>query len=663
MSCSCQEEDPVKSRPKGARAGLLTIAIAIALALAACSPASTQVSVATRVAITITPQVDTLPFDPRSARITAAAELAEIAGHYVALDVDAAIVPEFRSSFEEALGQAFENMARDLADLRKRAPRVFAYGAPLLEHVRVRYDAAKTRDEITFDVASRTLSILGPAKRDALVPEHTLARALGDAYRTHAERRFREATPDSIPANERRAYFEYLTGSGYAKSSEKDVAGLASSPRATQILAVLRLYELADFDRALASDATKWLSSEFSWFVQQYVHNGALVRQLPADCIFRRAESAYARWMLAAYRTADDDKQLAIERAIFVRSFSQERVEQGKSYPPFAWPTIDRFAFGLSIVDAWRSEGHPTAISARRVSRAQDFIVCPEATQGDSRIGSRCDHDWYRFALETAEGRTRLAAALVERNDPKFAEAAFTALPRAVDKPVDTTIAMLRAVEKSPVVWRAAMRAFLERADNEQDTAILEEAQRLWLERAEYRGVLLYLLARIDRYDNGNVDWRGFEDAFGGKVSRAELEAFVAEGPIALALLPTVWPALAKDYSRAEIIVPKLDAMLEDPSVRRAPKGGSAYTALSNIIGRLCVEKNVADLAALRTYLRDRVQRHPGEAYARLADEATSDRCKPPPPSPPPRNEVRLVSGKERLRIFQDGKRKAGGQR
>ncbi len=662
MSCSRQEEEPVKLRSKRARAGLL--AIAVSLALAACSPASTQASVATRVAVTITPPVDTLPFDPRSARITAAtAELAEIAGHYVALDVDAAIVPEFRSSFEDALGQAFENMARDLAELRKRAPRVFAYGAPLLEHVRVRYDAAKTRDEIAFDVASRTVSILGPAKRDALVPEHTLDRALGDAYRTHIESRFRGATPDSVPANERTAYFEYLTGRGSPKSSEaKDVAGLASSPRATQTLAVLRLYELADSDRALASDATKWLSSELSWFVQQYVHNGALVRQLPADCIFRRAESAYARWMLAAYRTADDDEQLAIERAIFVRSLSQERGEQGRSHPPFAWPTIDRFAFGLSVVDAWRSAGHPTAISARRVSRAQDFIVCPEATQGDSRIGSRCDHDWYRFALETAEGRTRLAAALVERSDPKFAEVAFTALPRAGEKPVDTAITMLRAVEKSPVVWRAGMRAFLERADNEKDTAILEEAQRLWLERAEYRGVLLYLLARIDRYDNGNVDWRGFEDAFGGKVSRAELEAFVAEGPIALALLPTVWPALAKDYSRAEIIVPKLDAMLDDPSVRRASTGG-AYTALSNIIGRLCVEKNVADLGAIRAYLKDRVLRHPGEPYARLADEATSDRCKPPPPSPPPRNEVRLVSGKQRLRIFQDSKRKEGGER
>jgi len=152
-------------------------------ALAACAPAATSVDVKTRVAVTITPSPDRLPFDPRSARISQAAqEVTTLAGHPMTLDVDAAIVPEFRSSFEEAIGQSFENMARDLVDLRDRSPREFAYGAGVVSVVSLRYDATADGDRWDLDVGARTLFIRGPARRDTLVGRGVLRESIHKAY-------------------------------------------------------------------------------------------------------------------------------------------------------------------------------------------------------------------------------------------------------------------------------------------------------------------------------------------------------------------------------------------------------------------------------------------------------------------------------------------------
>jgi len=75
---------------------------------------------------------------------------------------------------------------------------------------------------------------------------------------------------------------------------------------------------------------------------------------------------------------------------------------------------------------------------------------------------------------------------------------------------------------------------------------------------------------------------------------------------------------------------------------------------IRSITSQLCAEKNVRDLSAIADYLKRRVAAHPGEPYVKLAEEANASQCQPPPPPPPPRNEVRLISAKERrLKIRQ----------
>ena len=78
------------------------------------------------------------------------------------------------------------------------------------------------------------------------------------------------------------------------------------------------------------------------------------------------------------------------------------------------------------------------------------------------------------------------------------------------------------------------------------------------------------------------------------------------------------------------MIIPKLDAFLAAGAVPRGTR--SPHETLSRIVERMCSEKNEADLASMRSYLEQRVASHPGETYARIADEASSARCKPSSP-------------------------------
>lgn len=642
---------------------LLTLASLLVLALVGCAPGHTAVDVKTRVAVTISPSPDVLPFDPASARLVSVQnQLTEVVGHTVQLVVDAALVPDFRGAFEEALDVALENVVRDLDELRRKEPEAFAYAVPRLTRVEARYDAAASVFEARLDPATSGVLLSGPAHRDALVPRGAVYGSLLAAYAQYVTMRFADVRPDAVAPGERAAYFGYLTGylagRGYPKDDRADsAAALASSPHAARLLSVLRLAELdAGRDPKLGATLGHWLFQQLDWFSQRYHHDAALVRALPSDCTFHRAEAAFVRWLLAAYPALADEQKLAVARAIFVRSFVPDRAAQeGRAYAPFAFPGIDPFAFGLKVIDEWRAAGHPTQLSPGGTTPLYELFACPhpKGERGTRSLVPHCDYDWYRYAFDTDAGRKRLLDAVVERNDPAFTEVVFLNVGSATEHPLDVTIAMLRDVEDRASTWRAGFQVLAdERAEvATPDVTLLEEARRIWIERPDRRDLVLYLLVQMDRYDHGDVDWRGFSLSFGGPVTDKELGAYLALGPRAMSLLPVLWPALGK-FARAPILVPRLDAFLGDPLVRYYDSA-DPHRTLSGIVSRMCAEKGTADLAAMHAYLEQRVTGHPGEAFASIADDATAARCQPPPPSPPPRNIVRLGPPKRAIVIDQ----------
>ena len=90
--------------------------LALAFALGAgCASAPQHVQVNNDVAVTITPTPDTLPFDPRGARLREATDrLSGIVGHVIAFEFDAALLSQWRSGFEEQLITSIESVARAL---------------------------------------------------------------------------------------------------------------------------------------------------------------------------------------------------------------------------------------------------------------------------------------------------------------------------------------------------------------------------------------------------------------------------------------------------------------------------------------------------------------------------------------------------------------------
>jgi hypothetical protein len=94
------------------------------------------------VIIVILPPPDQLPFDPRSARLAQATqELTLVVGHPISFELEASLLSEWRSSFEEQLITSIENAAKDLSDLKKAAPRVFDRAAPMIGKIACHYQA------------------------------------------------------------------------------------------------------------------------------------------------------------------------------------------------------------------------------------------------------------------------------------------------------------------------------------------------------------------------------------------------------------------------------------------------------------------------------------------------------------------------------------------
>jgi hypothetical protein len=619
--------------------------------------------VRTQVGVTIDPSPAKPLFDPRGARLMSAyRQLGEIAGHSIEFALDAAITPESRASFEDALVEAFENVARDFKDLEKADPAVHRYAVEKLTHIEIRYDGTRQRDDVKFDDVKQSLVIRGPAVRRALIERGVVYQSMLRVYDQVSAGRYDTATPDSIPVAERFEYFRWLTDQNYvrrytvarSKSTDPD-----AEPKV--ILKMLRLAQLnSGKDAQLEAKARDWLVGRGSYFSQRYVHEPRAVMALSSDAVFNQAARAWAKWAIDTYPALDDDDRLRVARDLFIRSFTVDRALTHRQYPPFAWPGADLFAFGLREVDRWRASGHPTQLTTPRCSESLDFFVCSVAydLKWHTALSARCNEDWYRFALETQGGRKRLVAAIRERKDPVFTETAFRNVSSSCERPIDTLLVMLRELEDDPADWTIGWTVLTEEYMNSTfDLAVLEETRRLWVTHPERRGALLALLVHMDRGQHGNVDWKGFASAFGTQIAANEFADYLAHDKLGFFDAYVAWPALGRGWSRAAFVVPHLDSWLAQASDRRLTYQ-NPYEALQKLLSAMCGEKSTKDLALMREYLEGRKRKHPGEVYASLIDSTREKECQPPPPPPPPRNEVKLSPLKEGLpplRIIQTG--------
>jgi hypothetical protein len=630
---------------RGALALLLVIAACHGETLSSNEPSRARAVYHQTVLIAIVPPASDLPFDPRSARLVQATnELADVAGHPIQFEFDAALLPEWRSSFEDELIRSIENVTKDLTRLKKQSPRILARATGILDRIACHYQATAREAESKFDSVSRTLTIHEPPRVSSLVQQGLVADAIQEEFEAYLSHLYRGKMPDEVPRAEHAAYFEYLTLTrpGYGNLSERaasneqahlpEVDRLAADPHAETILRIARLGELlGGSSEPLSMAVREWLAGQAAYFEHTYETRGELLARIAQGCAWRRGEAAWVRWLNQNVAALSDELKVNLARVI-LPSRGRCRAGDPCADQPASFPGFDRIAFGLAVAEQWSKDGHPREGEGKRFE-LEDEVLCPHVLGEDGRRTRNrgCSAAFYQIAMASDATRARLVQELARRDDPLLVDEVFA---NSDQVPSLRVVATWRGLEPHIRQWQAAARVIIEHLlpEREHADAIVAEANRLWRDAPDKRGTALVVLTSTTRgLDRHYADprWADFEKRYGEAVSQKVFAAYLDHGALAMKLVPMIWPALGKGYSRADSIVAHLDRFMADPGVQRGQDGEPNKT-LRAIAGRMCDDNATQELTRLHAWIEQRSRSHTAESSALSTILADTARCKSP---------------------------------
>ena len=590
-------------------------ALLLAGAVAACGPArATRVSVdsSVDVHVRIEPTPDSLPFDPRGARLLAASrQLGGLVDHGVEFRVDAALVADLRSEFERQLIVAIEDLVRALTELRDSNTAEFTRTTGALTEVECRYSVLVRDASAKFE--KNALRIELPAHISKLAPTWVVREAFDIREDTWLDAHFSSVEPESVAAGEQQAYFHWLTHTrpGYgsiwewrhaATSKPDSVARTTDNPHGEVVTRIVRLYTRLESSHSPVLEPVRaWLFEQLSWLSYQYQQAGDAWQSYGKGTALRRGERALCEWLTRALPQANADERLIVLTNLY------------PSGVPDAYPGIDRFAFGLSAADAWIAAGKPGEGGESSQAKWMDQVVCPTRREPDgARDRSRsCRPEWLLFAVRDAGNRRKLAAALDVR-DAELTEQLFANLKYESSESI---VALFRLLDPKRPAMSAALRSFAEVLVNDRRGAAEEVAKSVWHDLPERRGDALYILASAHGHDRTDSDytWGRFQEQYGEPIRERDLAGFLDHGLPAFLYLPPMWPALGKGFSRVQPIAERLDLLLPDAT---QPAASESIRTLSELLSRLCDGKSEADLVVLHRSLEARATAHPPERTA-----------------------------------------------
>ena len=603
----------------------------VALCIASCAP---TVRIPPDPNITFSADPGKLPFDPHGAKLRAAmAALSGVAGGPVTLDLDVALLREYRAWFETGLATAIENAAHDLGEIKRTRTEMWAQMAPELKVLSFRYDAAASKVDVKLDAEQDMVLVTVPAKASAFLTHEAALLALEAQYDATLPQRYANGVPASVSVPEKWAYFRALTGQKPPPKKPDDPSsakGVANEVRLVAIERAIRFYDVA-MPQDLKAAIHEWLLGEGNYFRDTYVVYPDAVKASPPTSAFHRAEAAWVDWTQKNADRFTDLERTSLAKLIFVKQTGKERPSGGR-YPSFAFPGFDRMGFGLLVFEEWTAAGHPRFIPGReRLLELFDFIVCPLEVdnRGERVLPADCGQDFYGAAVETEASQKKLLDFLLaKKDDAVLAETVFANLMRM--RQTRAVAYLWRGIEGEEAMWKGATHAMAEELGDVETSRIQDDALRVWQTSPARRGSLLYLLSQIDRYGNDRVAWGAWSDAGGGRASAADFAAFLGNGRRAFATAWVVWPLLGRGWSRADALVPGLDRFIEDPLVP-SYHPQDPELALQQIVNRMCAEKNFADIAKMHAYFADRLKKAPAgdKSLTAVFETTVRGRCKP----------------------------------
>lgn len=564
-----------------------------------------------------------LPFDPRGGRLTIVTqEIARLLGHPIVLELDAALSPELVASLEETVLASFETVARELVLLQREDPEMFAK-ARAIERVACVYDAVAKESEGKLEESGKVLVVRSPPDRFPLLERWVVTQAVYDAHIGDLEARWGEADPSRLAPREQAPYFAYMTksrpGAGYlwVAARAKD-GGRWNQLRVEHVGRILALAAAVDPREPLARKVRRFLLDDVRFVGGLQGERGA--RDVD-PAVVRRVVAAYESWLARSVPALDDEERLVLTRAVLDKHSGSEVV----------LPGFDRFAFGMSIWDAWVKDGARIELPPGPRGELHRSVVCPVKRRGEAETEIRygCSA-FFEAVLGDDALRARLAETIAQRRDARLLEIALLNLgygqgPRA--------LALVESMKDEALFRHGAGVLFHDLARRDDVKNALEKAApRWWRDAPGRRGLTLLVMARQWEHlgaHYGDNQWTRFVAEFGGRVPSDVFAAYLAEGARAVEMAPTLWTALTKDKERDELLAKSLPVLLGRD---RDARSSRARPMLVLLRGRLCEEKNAAGLETFRATLERWRSAHPDDAAAvsNAVADFTLARCAKP---------------------------------
>jgi hypothetical protein len=602
------------------------------------------------VVVVLKGSAEPLHFDPRGSRITIVTqEIKKLVGHHVVLELDTALSPGLKASLEETVLASFENFARELVLLQREDPDMFAK-ARLIERIVCRYDAVAKESEGALEKEGTVLAVRAPPDRFPLLEKWIVSQAVYDAHVRDLDARWGDVDPAQIAQREQPSFFAYMTktrpAAGYLwvvaqRKKRGPSAGtdhLDDDLRLEHIDRILRFANVVEKRTLLRKRVRHFLLENAGHVGEVGQQNDRIRRASPA--VVQRVVSDYEAWFARDLPEFDDDEHLLFATTVFEERGGTWRTRANnpnERHPPPVFAGFDRFAYGLSIYDAWAKEhtsgqeGPIPDVGHGPRGALVKTIICPQKRrgEGETEIRTGCS-PFFSLTLRDDAPRGRLAEIIVKRRDRRLLEMALLNLGHGYG---GEGLALVEAL-KDEALFHDGFRILfhdLARRDDVKD-ALEKSAVRWWRDAAARRGLALLVFARQWEHLHvhyGDNQWTRFVAEFGGPVARDVFASYLAEGARAVEMTPKIWLGLAKGPERDELTAKSLPLLFTRDREARSSRARSALTLLR---ARLCTERNAHGLELVRAVAERWAKDHPDDTatVANARNDFTLARCAKP---------------------------------
>lgn len=605
--------------------------LAFALAVAACGPSEPKIVVHADAPVVVDPKPDRPGFDPRSARLRAAGhEVARISGRTLVLHVDAALLSNEPSRYEDALVASLVSLARVLDATKKDDAEAFAFATKSLDEVVLRYAPLAKDPRAHFEADQKRLVVETSARNPSEIPYFPVSIAFLDAYDDATERALAGTTPRSDADIERSFRWLVRTRPGRgsvvvfraaSRASAESREERARDAEAEVRLAVLDLEARADAP-PLRAEMRRWLVGELPRIEAAHRDQKKLAL-LPRDAKVFRADAAYDKFVEKRFWELSPKEQGALVDVLFARA-SLCRGDEATCAKGRPLAGVSRLDIGTKLLAEARDAGFVASRTAHPELVAR--VICPANRDPRGKPRETCNASFAALALATPEGRRRIVGEISRTRDPAFAEEIAATLGYADP---DDVRAFLRATEGEPPIYRAIVRAILAAGLDRQRAALEDETRRAFASGTpELRAAALTVAAETRgslhrHYADGYFE--RFEKEWGTTVDARLLGAFLEGAPARLSDVPKIWKAI--DPKARTAFTGHLDRFLATPADALA----EAHTVtLEAIVARLCEDGTKDDLAKVHAALGSSSKKSPeaARAVANALDDSSPGRCK-----------------------------------